>query len=453
MPTVVAIMLGQLGARPGDRVLEIGAGTGYNAALLAELVGETGAVTSVDIDPEVAEHARSALDRTGYDHVRVITADGALDYPERAPFDRIIVSVGPWDLAPAWRTQLAPRGRLVVPLRWRGQSRSIAFVGDKQRLRADSIELCGFIPMIGRDGERTLALDPDGLVSLCWDHDQPIGGAVLARVLDEPRTEAWSGVTVGAEEPLDGIWLRMTATDHATCRITARPAAIDAGLCTPAIPARSPALVHSGSLAYLTPRHTNTDPERPWELGAAGHGHTAQTLAVRLCNHIRAWGHARNARPDITAYPAELPRPESPAGLVIDKQHTPPGPCHLTLSRRGSPSSGGCVREIMCDREAAEARRPRLSRPARVPLGRAGDRRGRGRQGGGARDSGWRASARPPPRAPSDARRGPDDAARGLTVSPPRAAARAARTTRSRSPAARTPRRRRRPRRARSGAR
>lgn len=66
VPTVVAMMLGQLDARPGDRVLEIGAGTGYNAALLAELVGETGQVTTIDIDPEVTAQARKALDATGY---------------------------------------------------------------------------------------------------------------------------------------------------------------------------------------------------------------------------------------------------------------------------------------------------------------------------------------------------------------------------------------------------
>src|SRR5690606_28134946 len=101
MPTVVAIMLGQLDPQPGDNVLEIGAGAGYNAALLAELVGPTGAVTTVDIDPDVTAHARSALTATGYDHVRVITADGALGAPEHAPFDKIIVTVGPWDLPPA----------------------------------------------------------------------------------------------------------------------------------------------------------------------------------------------------------------------------------------------------------------------------------------------------------------------------------------------------------------
>jgi protein-L-isoaspartate(D-aspartate) O-methyltransferase len=81
-PVIVAIMLDQLNVNPGQRILEIGAGTGYNAALLADLTGPGGQVTTIDIDPEVTAQARHALDATGYPHVHVATRDGELGDPD-----------------------------------------------------------------------------------------------------------------------------------------------------------------------------------------------------------------------------------------------------------------------------------------------------------------------------------------------------------------------------------
>ncbi|MGH3933418.1 MAG: methyltransferase, FxLD system [Pseudonocardiaceae bacterium] len=322
VPTIVAMMLDQLGVRPGDRSLEIGAGTGYNAALLAHLTGPSGQVATVDIDPQVTAQARQALDVTGHSHVHVITRDGARGDEEHAPYDRIIVTVGAWDLPPAWRDQLAPGGRLVVPLRWRGQTRSVAFTRDADQLRSDAVELCGFVPMIGQNGEHTGHIDTDNQVSLYWDADQPINPAALTGVLTQPKTTMWSGTTVGANDPFDGVWLRLTATEPVTCRIAAEPAAVDTGLCTPAIPSRSPALVEGTSLAYFTLRRLDhDDTERRWELGAIGHGPAGPQFAERLCDQIRAWDRDRTAQPRITAYPARASDENLPDGLVIAKQH------------------------------------------------------------------------------------------------------------------------------------
>ncbi|MFC4010527.1 methyltransferase domain-containing protein, partial [Nonomuraea purpurea] len=90
-PGVVAAMLEQLDVQPGDRVLEIGAGTGYNAALVAELSGPGGHVTAVDIGADIVAGARRGLTAAGFDRVKVVHGDGAAGHPEDAPYDRIIV--------------------------------------------------------------------------------------------------------------------------------------------------------------------------------------------------------------------------------------------------------------------------------------------------------------------------------------------------------------------------
>jgi protein-L-isoaspartate(D-aspartate) O-methyltransferase len=115
-PTIMALMLEQLELEKGMRVLEVGAGTGYNAALLSLLVGERGRVVSIDIDPQIAAQARRTLKATNH-RVRVVHADGRSGYPQSAPFDRIIVTGSTETIPLAWHEQLADHGLLQVPLR------------------------------------------------------------------------------------------------------------------------------------------------------------------------------------------------------------------------------------------------------------------------------------------------------------------------------------------------
>jgi protein-L-isoaspartate(D-aspartate) O-methyltransferase len=116
-PSIMAAMLEQLQVRPGQRVLEVGAGSGYNAALLSSMVGPDGLVVSVELDAEVALAAQAALARGGYP-VQVATADGRHGWAAAAPFDRIIVTASTDDVPRAWFEQLAVGGRLVLPLRF-----------------------------------------------------------------------------------------------------------------------------------------------------------------------------------------------------------------------------------------------------------------------------------------------------------------------------------------------
>ncbi|MFJ4786409.1 methyltransferase domain-containing protein [Streptomyces sp. NPDC088794] len=114
-PSLMAMMLAELGVRDGDRVLEVGAGTGYNAALLAHRLGDDDLVTTVDLYADITEAARQHLAAAGH-HPAVVTGDGARGVPERAPFDRIIATCALTSVPHAWLAQCRPGARILTPL-------------------------------------------------------------------------------------------------------------------------------------------------------------------------------------------------------------------------------------------------------------------------------------------------------------------------------------------------
>jgi protein-L-isoaspartate(D-aspartate) O-methyltransferase len=148
-PGLVAWMLELLDLEPGMRVLEIGAGSGYNAALLATLVGDPALVTTVDIDAALIEPARARLAELGLGAVRVVEGDGDLGVPDAAPFDRVIVTVGSNDLAPSWFDQLAPGGFLLVPLHHGPCHPVVRATESGSRVVGRS----GFVRMLGRQDQ------------------------------------------------------------------------------------------------------------------------------------------------------------------------------------------------------------------------------------------------------------------------------------------------------------
>ncbi|MBW8794042.1 MAG: methyltransferase domain-containing protein [Streptomyces sp.] len=114
-PSLMARMLVALGVADGDRVLEIGAGTGYNAALLAHRLGDDDLVTTVDVEPEITESARRHLAAAGY-RPAVVTGDGARGVPERAPYDRIIATCALPSVPRAWIAQCGEGARILTPV-------------------------------------------------------------------------------------------------------------------------------------------------------------------------------------------------------------------------------------------------------------------------------------------------------------------------------------------------
>jgi protein-L-isoaspartate(D-aspartate) O-methyltransferase len=158
-PSIQAMMLEQARLGPGMRVLEIGSGR-FNAALMAELVGPDGEVTTVDLDPDVVDRARRCLNDAGYSRVNVVRGDAEGGVPQHAPYDRIVVTFGAWDIPAAWVEQLAGGGSLTVPLRMRSLTRSVTFTRTGDHLVSRSAQVCGFVAAqgIGARDERLLLL-------------------------------------------------------------------------------------------------------------------------------------------------------------------------------------------------------------------------------------------------------------------------------------------------------
>lgn len=148
-PYVVGLMTQMLDVRPRDRVLEIGTGSGYQAAVLSRLAGE---VFSIEIVEELGRTAADRLERLGFDNVHVRIGDGYAGWPEQAPFDRIILTAAPPEIPQALIEQLAPGGRLVAPEGERWELQYLITIdkderGRIERRRGDAVR---FVPMVRR---------------------------------------------------------------------------------------------------------------------------------------------------------------------------------------------------------------------------------------------------------------------------------------------------------------
>ncbi|MFJ7997554.1 methyltransferase, FxLD system [Streptomyces sp. NPDC096310] len=320
-PQIQAMQLEQAGIRPGDNVLEIGT-NGPNAAYLAELVGPTGQVTTLDIDPEPAARAEQFLSETGYTGVEVNVGDGENGFAKHAPYDVIVVTVGAWDIPPAWFDQLKDDGRLVVPLRVNGLTRTYGFARNGDHLVATSAHVCGFVPVQGSGShlQQVMQLPGDPGVTLRFDEGPPADPSLLDGVLDTPRVETWTGVTVASQEPIGTLQMFLATHVPTYCGMTIDPE-LATGAIGPTGLGFSMVAIDGPNFGYAVLRRT---PEEKNEFGFHAFGPDGSGFAERLAGIARAWGkdYRRAPGPRIAIHPAGTPDDRITGDRIIDKKHS-----------------------------------------------------------------------------------------------------------------------------------
>ncbi len=354
-PWLQADMLEAARIQPGHHALEIGSG-GYNAALIAELAGPTGHVTTLDIDPAVTDRATRFLTQAGYGRIRVVTADAEHLPAEVVPdsgFDAIVVTVDTWDLP--WIDALAEGGRLVAPVRLHGYHWAISFTKHDGALHSDEpLIVCGFVAMQG-DGawHRNRRTVPGTGVHLSWEDGNPLPVDELAPALTCEPTVTYTHVTVGGQEPFDALTLYLAGALPGFCRLSADSDGDNGVLNPPPKHWPGAAIVRGNSLARLATERIGDgdDGKGLYEFVVHGHGTRGHLAAQEMAEQVRHWQHNHRGAlcPRITARPAAscTPPTRDHEPHVFAKKHTRitvdwpivPGRAAL-LTVRGSCSAG-----------------------------------------------------------------------------------------------------------------
>jgi protein-L-isoaspartate(D-aspartate) O-methyltransferase len=325
-PDVMAIMLEQLDPRPGDRVLEIGAGSGYNAALLAYLVGEHGHVVTLDIDEDLVLGAREHLAEAGYRQVEVVQTDGALGHATADKYDRVILTVASSDIAPAWREQLAqPHGRLVLPLSVRGPQRSVAFTTADDHLVSDSVRNCSFISLRGvlASGSHWLPLEEDGgRIMTGAEEPLPLDVTTIVSLLHGPSSAVPTGVSTNLWQVRMGLHLWLVSHQKGVCTLWGGSRVPDLfGLPDRAGARGTLCIMDSTSLVLLARADESRDTSEIVVLASAG-GDKLAARVKTLLNQWSATGRPMDASLEISAYPrGQSPAPKGDQ-VVIDRRWT-----------------------------------------------------------------------------------------------------------------------------------
>ncbi len=337
-PSMMAIMLEQLDLKAGQQVLEIGAGTGYNAALLAYVVGEHGQVVTIDIDRDITDAARTHLSAASFARVIVRCGDGGAGYGPAAPYDRLIVTVGAADIPPAWHEQLRPGGRLVVPLGLTdldimlGHQILAAFDRIDGYLESRCLSYCRFVPLRGAfEAARAapLFLNREREIRLLTNATVDAGG--IAMVLTGAHCDRPIDVAVQSYE-LHGLRLWLALHEPDFCDLLARES--HAGQ----TPVPAVGLCHDSTLALLAsvqglPSALDRSP-----FSSARHALLVRSfgpddeLAQRLVAQVVAWDRARRPFSQehggalggvlLRAFPIDVPYHRAPDNVALDRRST-----------------------------------------------------------------------------------------------------------------------------------
>ena len=146
---MVALMTECLDLKGDEKVLEIGTGSGYQTAILAEIAGM---VYTIERHAILVQRAKEVLDELEYKNYQTKVGDGTIGWEEKAPFDGIIVTAGAPEIPPRLIEQLAEAGRLVIPVGYHGFQTLIKITKKDKKLKRDSITGCTFVPLIGEEG-------------------------------------------------------------------------------------------------------------------------------------------------------------------------------------------------------------------------------------------------------------------------------------------------------------
>ncbi len=305
---------------------------------MAHIVGPTGQVVTVDIDEDLVAAAREHLKAARFDRVQVVCGDGGLGYPDAAPYDRIILTVGAWDITPGWREQLRPAGRLLLPLSIKGPQLCVAFERADGHLESVSIEECGFMTLrgafAGPSGWIRL-----GEVSVGVVDPSAVDSAAVAGWLKGPFRDRSTGIRVKASNVSASLNHWLAFREPGFCFVSAEGGAADQGVIpdlyrwsgvstAPRLASTSGVAGDRGLCLFMRPSDASPGAEadapwrQPFDLFVRTFGQD-DALAERVIERVRSWDAA--GRPSreglrIRAYPKDAGYVPSAGEVVVDKR-------------------------------------------------------------------------------------------------------------------------------------